>query len=362
MRTLFSILGVCAALVMCAVSGAMNYLFLSSLGKSPLEGQVLGAASAAADVLKALLPFFVAWSWNARRFVASITGTIAFLFFAGFSLLSALGFAADNRGVLVDARTSVTATYRRLQHDLQEEEAKQGALPAHRPASVVAQDIEGHRQNRRWVTTDECQNATEAESRQYCERYFALRAELAAGQEAEKISDAIAVLQTQAAKLRDQGAGLDLDPQVSLLSRIVGQEQDKVRLALIVIVALLVELGSSLGLFLATGHRNSTEKTVAAPGAASSVSDPSIEGRPIGSVEDFCLEALVASEKSALGPEALFFAYQAWSEGRGLVALEGEAFLTKFSALATSVGIRRQDGRYSGIELASQYPDCPMAA
>ena len=30
----------------------MNYLFLSSLGKTPLEGQVLSAASAAADILK----------------------------------------------------------------------------------------------------------------------------------------------------------------------------------------------------------------------------------------------------------------------------------------------------------------------
>jgi hypothetical protein len=39
---------------------------------------VLGAASAAADVPKALLQFFIAWSWQGRRFVAVVGGTLDF--------------------------------------------------------------------------------------------------------------------------------------------------------------------------------------------------------------------------------------------------------------------------------------------
>ncbi|MEQ1717241.1 MAG: hypothetical protein ABL907_14875 [Hyphomicrobium sp.] len=155
MRQILSILGVCAALVMCAVSMAMNYLFLASLGKTPLEGQVLGAASAAADVLKALLPFFIAWSWAAGRVVAAASGTLAFVFFAGFSLLSAIGFAADNRGTLVEGREGISQAYNRIQRSLAEAEARRSALPNHRPAAVVTEEIGAHRQNRRWNATKE---------------------------------------------------------------------------------------------------------------------------------------------------------------------------------------------------------------
>lgn len=94
MQKVLSIIGVVAALVMAGVSASMNYVFLASLGKSQVEGQILGAASAAADVLKALLPFFVAWAWRGRRIVAALCGAGLFVLFAGFSLLSAIGLPA----------------------------------------------------------------------------------------------------------------------------------------------------------------------------------------------------------------------------------------------------------------------------
>lgn len=346
-RTILSILGVCAALVMCAVSGAMNYLFLSSLGKTPLEGQVLGAASAAADLLKSLLPFFIAWAWAARRIVAALSGTIALVFFAAFSFLSAIGFAADNRGVLVETRESVTATYDRMQRDLKDADARRAALPAHRPASVVAQDIEGHKQNRRWSATRDCQNATEVESRLFCERYFALRSELAAGQEAQLLAEMIAALQSETTKLREAGAGLERDPQVSLLSRIFAQEQDKVRLALIIVVALLVEIGSSLGLFLATGHGARATPEVRADNA-----EP--DGpRPVGSVEDFCLEALAPDRDGALTLQELFAAYSVWCAERGYAGLELEEFGPAFASLSEAVKLGQHKGKYRGIALAA---------
>jgi len=62
MKTLISLLGIAAALVMAGVSAAMNYVFLASLGKTAVEGAILGAASSAADMLKCLLPFYIAWA------------------------------------------------------------------------------------------------------------------------------------------------------------------------------------------------------------------------------------------------------------------------------------------------------------
>ena len=58
MRHALGVLGVLAAGVLLAVSAAMNYRFGYSLGKTELDGTIYGAASAAADCMKALVPFF----------------------------------------------------------------------------------------------------------------------------------------------------------------------------------------------------------------------------------------------------------------------------------------------------------------
>ena len=351
-RTSLSVLGIIAALVMCVVSAAMNWLFLSSLGKSPLEGHVLGAASAAADVLKALLPFFIAWSWQARRFVAALAGSLAFMFFAAFSFLSAIGFAADNRLVLADRRGDVSSAYARVQRDIASSESQRAALPGHRAPAVVAEEIDRHRQNRRWAATKACAAATEPQSRDYCGAYFALRAELAAGQEETRLTSALAALQSQAAKLRESGAGQHSDPQVSLIARILQQEAEPVRLALIIAVALLVEIGASLGLFLASGHRQEVRPAVKAP--------PQREAPHVGSVEDFCLEALSASPRSALAMDELLAGYQAWCARKGREPLDSASFTTAFTATAEAVGLPSGPTGYCGISLAT--PDTPALA
>ncbi len=341
MRTTLSILGICAALVMCAVSGAMNYLFMASLGKTPLEGQVLGAASAAADVLKALLPFFIAWSWEARRMVPAVSGTIVFLFFAGFSLFSAIGFAADNRGSLVDGRKSLSEEYNRVQLALSDSEARRVALPSHRPVTVVAEEIEVQRQNRRWSATQDCRNATETESRAFCAEYFRLRSELAAAQESEILSAHIISLQAQSGKLRENRAEQDIDPQVSLLSRITGRDVESVQLTLTIAVALLVEIGASLGLFLASGHRAGLQSRCATPAA----------NKPIGSIEDFCLKGLIPMKGANFSLKTLFMGYQQWCKDGGLQALPEAIFRREFDLLCGAVGLKVRQGVLHDIAL-----------
>ncbi|MCD8571198.1 MAG: hypothetical protein LRY76_06715 [Alphaproteobacteria bacterium] len=342
MQALISMAGSAAALVLCAVSAAMNYLFLSSLGKTPLEGQVLGAASASADVLKALLPFFIAWSWQARRLIAAVSGSLAFAFFAGFSLLSAIGFAADNRGALVQERADLSSAYARVQDMRAYADAQRKALPTHRASAIVSEEIARHRQNRRWASTKGCTDATEKLSRDYCAAYFSLRAERATAQEAERLASEIGALDAEASRLRAQGAGNDSDPQVSLLSRILGQEKEPVRLTLIIAVALLVEIGASLGLFLASGHG----------GAGKKAAEPETE-RPAGSVEDFALEALVPSNNTGMPISALFNLYQRWCSSRSYTALPEGVFSRDFDDLARAVGLAKRNRQYCGIAAVS---------
>lgn len=306
---------------------------------------MLGAASAAADVLKALLPFFIAWSWQAGRFVAAGAGSLVFGFLAGFSFLSAIGFAADNRGVLIDARDSMAAEYNRVRRALADAEARRTALPLHRPAIVVGEEIDAHRQNRRWSATKDCTNATENESREFCAAYFRLRAELAAATESERLAGQIASLHRESEILRANGATQDSDPQVSLLSRISGAAPESVRLALIVVVALLVEIGASLGLFLASGHGRKIAPADEAP--------LQTEAKPIGSVEDFCLEGLAASARSALTMDELLAGYQAWCAAKGQEPLDSATFATAFTAIAEAVELRSGPAGYRGIGLAT---------
>lgn len=349
MKTVLSVLGIIAAIVLCAVSAAMNYLFLASLGKTPLEGQVLGAASAAADLLKALLPFFIAWSWQSRRFVAAAGGTIAFVFFAGFSLLSALGFAAETRGTLVQSREEANAAYVRMLRDLGEKAEKRRALPVHRPAGVVSEDIARHQQDRRWSATKACTEATQSESRAYCAAYFTLRSELAASEEAQRLSAEIARLQSQADALRSSGAGQESDPQVALLSRIIGTEREPVRLALTVLIAILVEIGASLGLFLASGHGAAKQMPVSEPAEAGQLPQPEAAPRMVGDIEDFVLQALVPMPGTSLSLAELQAAYSGWCAASDFEALPAETFAERFAALAKAVGVPSGKTGYSGI-------------
>ncbi|MFM9942974.1 MAG: hypothetical protein ACKVP7_26185 [Hyphomicrobiaceae bacterium] len=350
MRTFLSTLGIGAALVMSAVSASMNYVFLASLGKTPLEGQILGAASAAADLLKALLPFFIAWAWNARRIVAATSGCVIFLLFASFSLLSAIGFAADNRGVLVENRAAIDEAYARAQTEYDRMQAALATLPAHRPEGVIAEDLRSAEQNRLWARSRNCAEASEIASREFCAGYFRQRGELAAAQEAQRLSAAITVAQAELSKLKIQGAGQERDPQVTILAKLMALPSDYVRLALIVFVALVVEFGSSMGLYLASGH-GSVHRDGKGDEAPTSGSPALIEARRIGSVEDFVLEALVPMPAASITDAEILASYEVWCEGQKVEALDAEQFAARFAALARAVGLRTKSGRYLGIAI-----------
>src|SRR5271157_5512569 len=98
MRFLVAVVSAGAALTLIVTSGLMNFVFMTSLGKSEFEQQILGAVSVAVSAFLALFPTLLVWAWRERRMVYVVLGVPVFIGFAAFSLSSAVGFAAKNRG------------------------------------------------------------------------------------------------------------------------------------------------------------------------------------------------------------------------------------------------------------------------
>ena len=97
LRHALGVLGVAAAGILLAVSAAMNWRFGFSLGKTEFDGQIYGAASAAADCFKALVPFFLFAAIKNRMWSQAAAAAVVWVVVTAYSLTSALGHAALNR-------------------------------------------------------------------------------------------------------------------------------------------------------------------------------------------------------------------------------------------------------------------------
>ena len=247
-------IGAGAALTFVVASGLMNWVFMTSLGKSEFEQQILGAVSIAISAFLALLPTLMVWAFRGRRIAYIVLGVPVFLAFAGFSLSSAVGFAAKNRGSIGEDRALAGERLAGLRHEISENETKLKALGAPRPVGVVNELLRGLEQDRRWQLSKECSEATADASRAFCKGYFELKAEVVLAGEAQRHEERIAGLKVQARRLEEQGAGREGDSQAAVLANILGLQTARVERGLMLFLAVLVEVGAALGLYFATGH------------------------------------------------------------------------------------------------------------
>ena len=222
MRFLVVLVSVGAALTLIAASGLMNFVFMTSLGKSEFEQHILGAVSVAVSAFLALLPTLLVWAWRERRMLYIVLGVPVFLGFAAFSLSSAIGFAAKNRGSISEDRAFAATRLADLRQGIETTEAKLKALGASRPVTVLQESLRGLEQDRRWQSSKECSDATADASRTFCKGYFELKAEAARAAEAALLDERIAGLKRESRHLEEQGAGREADNQAAVLARLLG--------------------------------------------------------------------------------------------------------------------------------------------
>jgi hypothetical protein len=253
MRWLILILCLAAALILIAASSLMNWVFMVSLGKSAFEQEILGGVSVSVSLFVALLPTLMVWGWRARRFFYVLVGLPVFLGFAAFSLSSAIGFAAKNRGSIGEERRLASQRLLEIERDIGDAQKQKQAAGSTRASGVVAELLHGLEQDRRWQSTRSCTDASIDASRQFCKEYFQLKAEFAHAGDSEQAVQRIGALKVERSRLKDRGAGRQGDNQAAILARLLGHETEKVERGLTLFLAGLVEIGAALGLYFATG-------------------------------------------------------------------------------------------------------------
>jgi hypothetical protein len=146
MRLLIAGAGAVVALGFLAASAVANYLFGQSLGRTPWEGVLYGAVGVLAVALNALAPFYMSWALAAARRTTAAAIALLWTLCLVYSLTSALGFAAQNReGVAVSRQQSQDA-YQDARLELRDLEARRAAArPKDRPALDVRIDDVRHR-------------------------------------------------------------------------------------------------------------------------------------------------------------------------------------------------------------------------
>jgi hypothetical protein len=250
-RHALGVLGVVAAGILLAVSATMNYRFGFSLGKTSVDGQIYGLASAAADCFKALVPFFFFAAVRNRMWSQALAATLVWGVVAAYSMTSALGHAALNRLDTAGQRAIAAAAYSDLRADSKRAQEELTWIPAHRPAETVAAEVNVVKAQRLWAVTRECGEVSGKSAREFCQQFHKLNAEYASAQEAQKLEARIADDSGKLAKAVGGTAMAEADPQASVLARLGGFSIEKVQTALTVFVALLIEIGSGFGMYVA---------------------------------------------------------------------------------------------------------------
>ena len=388
MRHALGVLGVLAAGVLLAVSAAMNYRFGYSLGKTELDGTIYGAASAAADCMKALVPFFFFAAIRNRMWSQAVASTLVWVVVTAYAMTSALGHAALNRSDSSGQRAVSAQAYKDLQTELKRTNDQLAWIPQHRPAATVQADIDGAKNRREWNWTSACTLMNGKSQRDFCQQVHSLNAELASAHEADRLS---AKASDTARKIEQNvgGKATQADPQAAVLMALVAKvipsvTMEDIQIAMSVFVALLLEVGSGFGMYIAFSQWRLYDRDApAAPAMAAimTTAEPAIAAQPAVApmitaskpkvasandnktapkllapetdVERFYKERIDDQDGSSLTATGLYEDYCAWCEEQEKEPLALPTFGREFGELGVQKAKIAGRVRYIGIALRS---------
>jgi hypothetical protein len=320
------------------VSITMNFAFGSSFGATVLESYAYGAAFGLADILKVAAPIAAAGSFARRNWMGGLIAISVWGTFTICSVVSAIGFASANRSFTVDTRKV------------------QAALNQSRLTSLEADQSELRRVRERLAAIE----IARGERAQLV--MAAQRLEAAISGTRGRLEDAAPIVTTP-------------NPQAHTLAGLTGASMDKVETTLVLLVALLVEMGG-LGPFitmsLAKGSRRMKVPAEATdpfippsrtnPSRKSEPSRPGSGDRPRlvfsaepedlkGDLRKFLNLHTQELEGSALGSSGLLARFNSSRGERGLAKVSQRRFGDAMMALGHCRKVRLSGGHvhYQGL-------------
>ncbi|MEO8419676.1 MAG: hypothetical protein ABI457_00655 [Hyphomicrobium sp.] len=386
MRHALGVLGVLAAGVLLAVSCAMNWRFGFSLGRTEFDGQIYGAASAAADCMKALVPFFFFAAVRNKMWSQALASAVVWVVVTTYSLTSALGHAALNRFDTAGQRTATADSYKDHRADLSRAQEQLSWIPQHRPAQAVQSDIDALKDERTWANTEQCSKVTGSKGRGFCQKYHALSAELASAQQSIALEARVADIQGKMSNVTGAAVMTEADPQAAVLAKLAALvapniKVEDVQTALTVFIALLLEVGSGFGMYIAfsqwrlyESHAPAAPRMVSVSTAAAVVAAPVAVAiakprsgandnksappaqrliAPENDVERFYKERIETQDGSSLTATSLYEDYCAWCEDQQKEPLALPTFGREFGELGVQKARIAGRVRYIGIALKS---------
>lgn len=349
MRSLVLLIGLPVSVGLCVVSMIANWRFGIRLGAEDGDAWAYGLASVCADGLKIILPFAIAWAWQRRKVAEWLSGACLWLVITVYSLVSALSFAAVNRDEISGRRQTTAQAFADLRIELDAKRKERGGLPGARPAGTIEVEIRASEQQPRYTASRQCTETPTRDLRQFCERHFVLQGELETAKRAERLDTELAVIKGRLDGLPANASSRRADPQVELFRNLSGLSEDTIKAALAVLVCLLIEIGSGLGLFVVMScHRSLGETAVPASGRLIDISPAAL----VPSDDDWVLERLERDAKALIGAAELYADYRLWLEARG----RGSAMtVTAFGRWMSDLGLTRDKsgGRivYRGVRI-----------
>ena len=192
MKRTLSYTGALASLGFLAASAVINYTFGYRMGRSTIEQQTLAIVAVLAVAMNALAPFYIQWARNrAERAAAALIWILC----VTYTIASAVGFAAENRSATTGARAAQHDNLQTTQDMLADELAKKK-------------------------------------------------------RDAKRITE----LRKQIIAYRDKGAAVEPDSQADAIASLTSLSNRTVRTALVILFALLIEIGAALGLYASISH------------------------------------------------------------------------------------------------------------
>ena len=247
----------CLAAVCIAASMDATWQFWFAMGDTKRSAYTYASAMVALDGMKALAPIVIMQAWANSKWVCLKGAVVFFAIAVLISLGTGIGFAAKNRDATMTDVSSANAKLAAATANTKEIETRLSRFPVVPLADTTRSKIAVLKKHYLWKRTKGCTDDTARKSRKFCGNYETLKGQLKVAEKIDTERNNLGISRKRESDLRDKGAGRESNPQAATIARLIWWKvvaTDDVELVLRVVIAGFIELGASLGLFLAFGH------------------------------------------------------------------------------------------------------------